>query len=669
MGVGMQPVVEQLLGSGVSAVAEVAVMAGDAAGRTGFKARYALDATAAAVSVGGREQQRRQFIEGIRDALTRPLPPGGRKVLLHSLAFSGDSAAAEVVGQFLTDEEACATALWVLSRIGGDAAAAQLRAALPRATMPARRAQILRGLGDVRDAQSLPALTAALGDSDHGIRIAAAAALGCLADPASAEALMKSGNAASGIERAEMRTSLLTVGRRLLDADRKADAARFYAAMWNGTKEPHLRAAAIGGLAASGDWSSEAIKAAIADDDPRPRSAAVLAVAGEAPASTLAGWYAAMPDESARALFLRGLVRRGERAASPLAMTALRDASPLVRDAAVLAAAKLCGAQAVPLLLEMLKNGATCPPTVRPALEQMPGREVSARIVEAVAGSPPAMKVELLEILMARGAVEHVGAAAEALRDADGAVRVAAVKVMGAMGEARHVTLLLNHLGAAADEAERSAIESALAGIARRGGPPVVASLVQRISVAPAERASLLRALGQTGAAEALGPLRAAWKEGDAAMRDAALRGLSNWPTEAPMDVLLEAAQGPDPRWQVLALRGYARMVQLCKASPERRLEMAMAGLKASRRPEERKLLMPVLATIASSPALKVALEYLDDPGLTEEAGSTAMAIARAIQGADPAAARAAAATVAAKCKTPRTLQDASRIMDGSPRR
>ncbi|OHB82007.1 MAG: hypothetical protein A2W31_05300 [Planctomycetes bacterium RBG_16_64_10] len=78
----------------------------------------------------------------------------------------------------------------------------------------------------------------------------------------------------------------------------------------------------------------------------------------------------------------------------------------------------------------------------------------------------------------------------------------------------------------------------------------------------PAGRAALLPALGRLGGSEALAVVRAAMNDPDGAIRDAAVRALSNWPAATVADQLMQLAREADQQpHRVWALRGLARVI------------------------------------------------------------------------------------------------------------
>ncbi|MBM4030887.1 MAG: hypothetical protein FJ291_03780 [Planctomycetes bacterium] len=665
----MQKVVQEMLDGGAAAIAAVADKLPEPGTAPDFQPRYTLCAATAFVAAPGREAQRRLYIDSLAAALEKPRQKEVQKFVILQLQLVGDDKAAAAIGKFLLGEqELNEVAALALSQIGG-AAAEVLRAALPQAKPPSARANIIRALGEVRDAKALPLLTPALGDAERDVRLSVGYALAKIGDPASAGPLLKAAGVESPLERGELHAACFLLGQRLAEAGKAADAARLHLEIWKNRPDVHLRAAAIEALARSAEPSaSEAVAEALKSDVPRIRSTATAALAAAAPVESLKRWFDSIggTPQDGRALFLTVLGRRGDARAMPLVMAALKDEAASVRDAAAAAAGAIGDPEAVPALLDMLKGAKGKGSGARAALERMAGKAPDARIAAALAAAEPALKGELLAVLAARGAREQLPAVVAAADDKAPAVRAEAIRALGALGDARQLSLLLERLSAGSD-AERAAADGALVAISRRAPDPkgVATELAKRLDGAATPlKASLLRALGETASPTALEPLCRALKDSEAAVQEAALRALAAWPDDAPCDDLLAAARTAKAEaLHVLALRGVARMVQASKRAPDERLKTAQAAMAAARRPEEKKLILGAMGAIHSPAALEQVLGYLQEAPLAEEAGAAAVSLGRALRNDQPAAIRAAMEKVLAACKNQGTVGDAKKVL------
>jgi hypothetical protein len=139
--------------------------------------------------------------------------------------------------------------------------------------------------------------------------------------------------------------------------------------------------------------------------------------------------------------------------------------------------------------------------------------------------------------------------------------------------------------------------------------------------------------LSVVGDDSALPALRQAVQSPDAAIRDAAVRGLAAWPTPAPLDDLSKLARGSEESPQrVLALRGAIRLAGKVKERPPGQMTalltelMDLAGAAA-----DRKAVLAELAQWPTDQALRLARKCQTDPELAAEAGVAVKQISAAL--------------------------------------
>ncbi|MBE3069659.1 MAG: hypothetical protein IMZ66_05425, partial [Planctomycetes bacterium] len=182
------------------------------------------------------------------------------------------------------------------------------------------------------------------------------------------------------------------------------------------------------------------------------------------------------------------------------------------------------------------------------------------------------------------------------------------------------------------------------------------------LAKAPAgARPTLVRLAGRTGSARSLAAVLAALKDADAAVQDAAVRALAEWPDAAPAAELLKiAASAASPTHKVLALRGYVRMAGLSKDPTA----MYVRALELAQRTEDKKLVLAGLGTADSAEALKLVEGYLKDESLRNEAGLAVVQIAGRLPEADAARAAAAVKAVLAAVTDPAIRQKAQDVVN-----
>ncbi|MHB8970048.1 MAG: HEAT repeat domain-containing protein [Pirellulaceae bacterium] len=200
---------------------------------------------------------------------------------------------------------------------------------------------------------------------------------------------------------------------------------------------------------------------------------------------------------------------------------------------------------------------------------------------------------------------------------------------------------------------ERDAAERAVAKCCAQIVPPEMqaeAVLTALTRANAQQRAALLPALGRIGGSQALPVIQQAMQDPDDGVRDAAIRGLCNWPDATVADQLLELARtGEREMYRIWALRGYARVIVLSgQAAPSELTAGLREALKLATRMEDKQLIMSRLTAVRCVESLNLAMSLLDDEQLHNDALNATFALAEGMKGSHPQEARAALEKVAA---------------------
>jgi HEAT repeat protein len=165
------------------------------------------------------------------------------------LSLVGSAESVPALAPLLTDEKLSHMGRYALERIPGDEAVAAIRAAAAKTTGRVK-VGLLNSLGVRRDAASVAALVALLGDADAQVASAAAAALGAVGNAEAAKALGAFQEKAPESLSLAAADAYLTCAERLLADNKKAEAMLIYKSL-SQSKAKHVRLAAMRGLLAA----------------------------------------------------------------------------------------------------------------------------------------------------------------------------------------------------------------------------------------------------------------------------------------------------------------------------------------------------------------------------------------------------------------------------------
>ena len=594
-------------------------------------------------------------------------PRGAKDYVCRKLCLIGTAASVPALAALLPDKDLSHMARYALERMPYPEAGKALRDALPKAS-GRTQVGIINSLGVREDTEAVGALIGLLKSEDPEIVAAAAFALGRAGTPEAARAVADfAARPPKGLESVAVDASL-SVAQRLLRRGSKDEAAKIYEALDAEGQPPYVRLAAFQGLVAvrPAESAPRLLKALAGEGEALRTQAALLiaGVPGEEATRTFADALAKLPPAGQVAL-LGALAMRGDTAARPAILEAVRSADPKVRAAAVAALGATGNASDVVLLAGIAasddKEAAAAAPS---SLARLKGEGVDETIVAALRSGSSAVRPALIRSLAARGAKACVGAVAERVGDPEAKVRLAALEALGELGGAEQAATAVKALSAARDATERDAAGNALSGICSRAREAAAEPVIAGLDGADApSRLVLLRALGRAGGAKALAAVRAAVSDKQEPVRDEAVRVLAGWPDPSAAELLLELARtAQKPAYQVLALNGYVRLAGLSEGD-DAKMKMLAQAMELVKRPDEKKLLLSALGGVHTPESLQRILPYLGDPALIEEASLAAVQVARDVAGKDKDLVREAMTKVTQESKNKRTRQDAAKIL------
>jgi len=163
--------------------------------------------------------------------------------------------------------------------------------------------------------------------------------------------------------------------------------------------------------------------------------------------------------------------------------------------------------------------------------------------------------------------------------------------------------------------------------------PAIVDALCEALAGAQGEaKRALLRTLRTASGPKSLEAVQAAAADRDPAVQDAALRVLCEWPTADALPSVAELLKSPPSKtFQVLALRGFVRLVPMQDAPDAQKLQSLKEAMAQAERTEEKRLVLSALGNVATAESLALVVSHLDTADLKEEACLAAVAIAERI--------------------------------------
>jgi HEAT repeat protein len=560
------------------------------------------------------------------------------------LSVIGTEASAPALAPMLTDEKYSDMARYALERIPGAAVDKALREALPKAAGNAKMG-IINTIGVRGDKEAVGLLSGLVSDANEAVAIAAVASLGRIDDPAATEAIAKAKDKATGALRAQLLDAYLRCADCHVAKGQKDVASAIYKQLYVPAESLPIRVAAVRGMIiTAGDKTADTVVEALKSPDKAIQTAGIETLKEVvrqsspqvAKTDVVKAAAAEMPNLGAeqQMQLLTALADCGDRAVLPTVLTAVKSTDNGVRVAALNAIGVLGDVSTVDLLVQTAATARGAEQkAAQEALYRLRGAGVDEAIIKAIAEAEPKAKVELIRSCEQRNITAAVPALMKAVQDSDGRVRAEAIKALRAVAGAQDLAGLID-LQLAASGADRSELEKTVVAVA--GKIPQDKGRAEKVLAAlPAAkdvnaRCSLLSVLGKIGDPAGLPVLRESLSDKDEKVKEAAVRGLSDWPTAAPAAELLKIAKESENEVQkTLALRGYVRLIGLeSDKTAEEVIKMYQEAMTLAPNAAEKRMVLSGLANVSSFEALQMAGGYLDDAELKQEAEAAVVKIA-----------------------------------------
>jgi HEAT repeat protein len=324
----------------------------------------------------------------------------------------------------------------------------------------------------------------------------------------------------------------------------------------------------------------------------------------------------------------------------PAILEAARSNTPEVRLAALGALPAVGDATTVSMLLETAAR-ARGPEqaAARAALNGLKGHAVDEALLAELTKKPAGgQEVELLIAVAERRIYPARPAVASFLASDSSKTRQQALKTLRAIGTPSDIPAILNLVVKTADDVERSEAEATVSALAQkvsRADQRAREVKTRLVEEKDAEvRARLLGLLAMVGDASTLPMLRAALGDANADVRDAAVRAITGWPTNAARDDVFRLARDArNETHRLLAIQGLIRIIGLDRY---RDPQAAVADLRLAAgfawRAEEQKLVLGALGQFPCTEALDLATGFLQEPAVKAEAQAAVEKIQKALK-------------------------------------
>jgi HEAT repeat protein len=492
---------------------------------------------------------------------------------------------------------------------------------------------VIGSIGVRRDPKAVGLLARHLESLYPEVAQTAARALGKIGNQAAAKAIQAALPSTPEANRLAFCEGLIGCAERLAARGNRKEAIAIYDRLY-GMAVPHqVRTAALRGavLTRQNDGLPLLIEAIRGGDF--ALFAAATRVSQEMPGAQVTLALArelATPYTNRQILLIQTLGNRHDPAASPALLAAARDSLPPVRLAAIRALSEIGTPSALPVLSELVRSAdKDVAAAAQESLAAMPGKETDAAVMAMLADSDPGPKLMAMDLIVRRRMTSAIPALLAAAENPEPKVRIAAIRKVGELGGAAELPAVLELMAKAPGAEDLEATEQSLIALGLKASDPAdcIAKLETRMAtVPPAQKCALVRVLAAVGGSNALQAIRSAVKDPNTEVHAAAIRALGGWNTaDAAPDLLELAKSAANPTDKMICLRGYLRLASVAELPVDKRLAMCRQAAALAQKDDEKKLLLGALGGIASVEALDLITPYLDEAAIKAEAATAAV--------------------------------------------
>lgn len=540
------------------------------------------------------------------------------------LCVIGGDASLPALSKHLEDEALAEIACLALSHYP-PAADKVLREALSKAK--GRAALAIAGvMGDRRDPGAVGALATLAKGGDAAGADAAAMALGKIGTPEAAGALAEL-RASQRPPRLPTLMGSLRCAERLAVSGKTAEADALCDLLLRPDCPQHVRRGAFLERCRLTQGKPAALILALLKTGPDDLKGAALAeVASIEDRGELDKVLAAIPGLPAQeqALLVAALARMKPDWVRPTVLQAASSKDTGLRLAALSALARVGDDGSVPALVGAFAKATDARERTIAllALRDVPGDKSGKAILAAAEKADAKDRAELIGVLADRGVASAVPLMQAACQSPEPALRRAALRGFAFLSGPETLPALVDMMLARAGDPSAGDFERAIVILADKIEPPSARTdiLIKTWDAKPdtTTRVALARTLGALATDPALEKLQKALGEGDATVRDAAIRALIAWPdTRALPAVEGIARDSGEDKYRVLAIRGLTGMLS---KDLGRLAKILGEVLAKSPSPPVAKESLAALAQIAHPVAIRTAATKLSDPALKDDA-------------------------------------------------
>lgn len=561
-------------------------------------------------------------------------PKGEKAIACKKLAIYGSSASVAEVAKLLPDPQLSSWARIALEAIPGKEADEALRKA-SESLDGLLLVGTINSIGVRRDAVAVELLTGRLKDKDEEVASAAAVALGRVGNDAAAKSLRAALPGSPAKVRSAVAEGCVLCAEKLHNDGKSADAVAIYDEVRKAElPKQRIVEATRGAILARKQDGIPLLLEQLRSSDKKMVEIALM-TAREFPGKEIDKALAGELDKAKPelgALIILAMADRPQTEVSAISKAAASGPKP-VRMAAIKALSRVGDASSLDsLLATSVDADEDLALAAKATLADLPGDKVNSQIATMLPNAKGKSQLVLIELVGQRR-IEATPALLKAIDSSDKKVRSAALIALGETVTIKELPILIKQAISSKNPDDAADAQQALksASVRMPDREACATEITTAFNTAPAaSKVLLLEILGDVGGEKALKTLGSAAKSNDPQMQDAGSRILGKWASLDAAPVLFDLAKSaPAPQFRSRALKGYISLARRFPMPDEDRASMCQKAFDLTKDPAEQKLVLDVCRIQPSVETLKLAIKLMQVPELKEDATQTTLLVAQ----------------------------------------
>ncbi|MBN1791364.1 MAG: DUF1080 domain-containing protein [Bacteroidales bacterium] len=591
--------------------------------------RFAMGSFSGFVMGPGQEENRLICQKAWCKALDNEKDNENKAFLITQIQMVGNDYAIPFLEKLLPEERFSDPASRALASIYTPGGGIALTNALDKAQVSSQ-VSIVEALGNMQYTAAAPKIAALASSSDTRLRKVSLYALGRFGLPESGSLLYNMALQSGFVYEPTLATTSYLNWINQLD-DKVLAEKKYMALIRNAAadNQAQTRSEALSMLAQlSGNKANPFLFAALKSTNKQYRMKALYLAQNQPGDKLTLKWVknAGKLEDQSKAEVIDMLGDRGDKLALPFIRQALTDQNETVRLAAISALPKLGKESGIPDLLVVMKKGNPAEiNAIKTQLLSCNSSTMVPSIANELAGMPAQAKTAILQILASRKSKENVDLVLKESESQDAAVSLAALTALPDLVSGKDLDKLYDLLRRVKLPEEISAVQSSvIAAVSGLSRDDQAAAIISKLnSTKGTDRSLFYGILAGIGNQACLKTILAEFTEGKPELKSPAFEALTKWNDPVAIHELYHIGSDPgNSGYREVSLNAVLRLISQSDYPDDQRLLLLrkISGLAVSL--SEKSSVLKEIGKCRTYPALQIAANNMDDPGLQQDAAT-----------------------------------------------